>query len=119
MALCGQIVDFIGLNLAHQTNQTGGIGQIAIMQSDGIFLNQVIDTSSIGDGSTTNNSVNLIAFLQKELCEVRSILTGDTSDKCLFHVFYSSLKNDLSFDVLSVILSYNYILWILAAYLKC
>jgi len=34
-------------------------------------------------------------------------------------VFYSSLKNDLSFDVLSVILSYNYILWILAAYLKC
>ena len=26
MALCSQIVDLIGLDLAHQTDQTGGIG---------------------------------------------------------------------------------------------
>lgn len=49
MALCSQIVDLIGLDLAHQTDQTGGIGQVAIVQGDSVLLNQVVDTSGVGD----------------------------------------------------------------------
>ena len=119
MALCSQVVDLVGLDLAHQTDQTGGIGQIAIVQGNRILLDQVVDTSGVGDRSTADNAVDLVALLQQKLCQIGTVLTSDTSNQCFFHVFYSFLKNDLSFDVLSVFLSHNYILWILVAYLKC
>ena len=79
----------------------------------------MVDTSGVGDGSAADNAVDFIALLQQKLCQIGTVLTSDTSNQCFFHVFYSSLKNDLSFDVLSIFLSYNYILWILVAYLKC
>ena len=102
MALCGQIVDLIGLDLAHQTNQAGGIGQVAVVQGDRVLLDQVVDTSGVGDGSTADNAVDLIALLQQKLCQIGTVLTGDASNQCFFHVFYSSLRNDLSFDVLNI-----------------
>ena len=99
MALCSQIVDLVGLDLAHQTDQSGGIGQVAVVQSDSFLLDQMVDTSGVGDGSAADNAVDLIALLQQKLCQIGTVLTGDTSDECFFHVFYSSLRNDLSFDV--------------------
>ena len=57
MALCSQIVDLIGLDLAHQTDQAGGIGQVAVVQGDSVLLDQVIDTSGVGDGSTADNAL--------------------------------------------------------------
>ena len=102
MALCSQIVDLVGLDLVHQTDQAGGIGQVAVVQGDRVLLDQVVDTSGVGDGSTADNAVDLIALLQQKLCQIGTVLTGDTSDECFFHVFYSSLRNDLSFDVLSI-----------------
>ena len=64
MALCSQIVDLIGLDLAHQTDQTGGIGQVAIVQGDSVLLDQVVDTSGVGNGSAADDAVNLVALLQ-------------------------------------------------------
>jgi hypothetical protein len=81
MALCSQIVDLIGLDLAHQTDQTGGIGQVAVMQGDSVLLDQVVDTSGVGDGSAADDAVNLVALLQKELCQIGTILTGNTGDQ--------------------------------------
>ena len=72
------------------------------MQGDSVLLDQVVDTGGVGDGCAADNAMNLVALLQKELCQIGAILTGDTSDEFLFHVFYSSLRNDLSFDVLSI-----------------
>ena len=80
------------------------------MQGDSVLLDQVVDTGGVGDGSAADDAVDLIALLQQKLCQIRAVLTGDASDKCFFHVFYSSPKNDLSFDEFSIILSYNYIL---------
>ena len=88
MALCSQIVDLIGLDLAHQTDQAGGIGQVAVVQGDSVLLDQMVDTSSVGDGSPADDAVDFIAFLQQKLCQIGTVLTCDTSDKCFFHVFY-------------------------------
>lgn len=110
MALCGQIVDLVGLDLAHQTDQTGGIGQVAIVQGDCVLLDQVVDTSGVGDGSAADNAVDFIPLLQQELCQIGAVLTRDAGDQCFFMCFIPLSKNDLSFDVLSIFLSYNYIL---------
>ena len=95
MALCSQIVDFIGLDLAHQTDQAGGIGQIAVVQGDRILLDQMVDTSGVGDGSTADNAVDLVALLQQKLCQIRAILTGDASNQCFFHNFDPHLKREV------------------------
>lgn len=92
MALCGQIVDLVGLDLAYQTDEAGGIRQVAVMQMDSIFLDQVVDTSGVGDGSAADNAVDFIPLLQQELCQIGAVLTSDAGDQCFFHVFYSSLK---------------------------
>ena len=91
MTLCSQIVDFIWLDLAHQTDQAGRIGQVAVVQLDGILFNQMIDTGGIGDRSATDNAVDFIALLQKELSQIGAILTGDTSNQRNFrHILTSN-----------------------------
>lgn len=89
MALCNQIVDLIGLDFAHQTDQTGGIGQVAVMQGDSALLDQVVDTSGVGDGSAADDAVNLVALLQKELCQIRAILTCNTSNQRNFPIVFA------------------------------
>ena len=95
MALCSQIVDLIGLDLAHQTDQAGGIGQVAVVQGDSVLLDQVVDTSGVGDGSAADNAVNLVALLQKKLCQIGTILTSDTGNQCFFHNFDPHLKREV------------------------
>ena len=92
MALSGQIIDLIGLDLAHQTDQTRGIGQIAVVQGDSVLLDQVVNTSGVGDGRPADDAVDLIALLQKELCQIGTILTSDTGNQCFFHNFDPHLK---------------------------
>src|SRR5690606_23285893 len=36
---------------------------------------------------TTLNTMNLVTFFQQKLCQVRTILTGYTGNKCFFHFF--------------------------------
>ena len=95
MALCSQIVDLVGLDLAHQTDQAGGIGQVAVVQGDSILLDQVVDTSGVGDGSAADNAVDLIALLQQKLCQIRAVLTSDASNQCFFHNFDPHLKREV------------------------
>ena len=97
MALCSQIVDLIGLDLAYQTDEAGGIRQVAVMQMDSIFLDQVVDAGGVGDGSAADNAVDFIPLLQQELCQIGAVLTRDAGDQCFFHVFYSSLKKRFIF----------------------
>lgn len=92
MALCGQIVDLIGLDLAHQTDEAGGIRQVAVVQGDCVLLDQVVDAGGIGNGGAADNAVDFIPLLQQELCQIGAVLTSDAGDQCFFHVFYSSLK---------------------------
>lgn len=95
MALCGQIVDLVGLDLAYQTDESGGIRQVAVMQMDSIFLDQVVDASGIGNGSAADDAVDFIPLLQQELCQIGAVLTRDTGDQCFFHNFDSHLKREV------------------------
>ena len=95
MALCSQIVNFVWLDLTHQTDEAGGIGQVAVVQGDSVLLDQVVDTGGVGDGSAADNTVDLIALLQQELCQIGAVLTGDASDKCFFHNFDPHLKHEV------------------------
>ena len=95
MALCSQIVDLVGLDLAHQTDQTGGIGQVTVMQGDSVLLDQVVDTSGVGDGSAADDAVDFIPLLQQELCQIGTILTSDTGNQCFFHNFDPHLKREV------------------------
>ena len=95
MALCSQVIDLVGLDLAHQTDQTGGIGQVAVVQGDRVLLDQVVDTSGVGDGSTADNAVDFIPLLQQELCQIGTILTSDTGNQCFFHNFDPHLKREV------------------------
>ena len=87
MALCSQIVDLVGLDLAYQTDKAGGIGQVAVVQGDRVLLDQVVDTGGVGDGGAADNAVDFIPLLQQELCQIGAVLTRDAGDKCLFHNF--------------------------------
>lgn len=61
MALCCQVIDFIRLNNADDTNQRRRVGQVAVMQRN--FAHQVVDMSSVGDRSTTSDAVNFVSLL--------------------------------------------------------
>lgn len=39
---------------------------------------KVLDTTGVETRGSTNDAVNLVAFAEKELSEVGTILTGDT-----------------------------------------
>ena len=93
MALSSQIVDFIGLDLAHQTNQARRIGQVAIMQLDGVLLDQVVDAGSIRDESAADDAVDFVALFQKKLGQLGTILTCDI---CFYNHKRIQLKTGLS-----------------------
>ena len=83
MGLGGQIVDFIRLHLADDTDQAGGIGEIAIMETK--LSHQVIDAGRIGNRCPAGNAMDLVAFFQKEFGKIRAILAGNAGDQCFFH----------------------------------
>lgn len=61
------------------------------MQGDCVLLDQVVDTSGVGDGSAADDAVDLVALLQKELCQVGTILTGNTGNQRNFrHILTST-----------------------------
>jgi len=49
------------------------------------ILVDMIDTIGIERACSPDESVNLIAFVQQEFCQIRAVLAGDASDKCSFH----------------------------------
>lgn len=80
--LGSKIVNFGRLNGRDDGDKVGGIGKISVVENHlGALVNisvQVLDTTSVERGRTTNQSVNLVTFLEEKFSEVRTILTSDT-----------------------------------------
>ena len=83
MTLRRQIVDFVGLDFAHQPNQAGRIRQVAVMQVNCLLLNQVVNARRVGNGRTADNTMHLIVFFEQELRQIGTILTGDAGNQRL------------------------------------
>ena len=83
MTLRRQIVDFVGLDFAHQPNQAGRIRQVAVMQVNCLLLNQVVNARRVGDRGTADDAVHLIVFFKQKLRQIGTILTGNAGNQCL------------------------------------
>ena len=71
------------------------------MQSDGVLLDQMVDTGGVGDGCPADDAVDLVALLQKELCQIGTILTGDTGNQCNFrHILTSTYLQLFIYEVI-------------------
>ena len=90
MALGTQIVDLVGLDLAEDAGEVGGIREIAVVQLQaGIWLVRilvdVINALGVEMRRPTLDAMDFIALLEEELRQVRAILARDAGDECFFH----------------------------------
>ena len=62
---------------------------------------KMVDTGGVESGGSSNNTMNFVAFGKEKLSQVRTILTGDTSNQCTFNLklgvkMENSLGNDFN-----------------------
>ncbi len=86
MALGGEIVDLVGLNLLDDADQVGRVGQVAVMHEEADVrlvrvLVEMIDPVGIDERGTALDAVDDIALAEQEFGEKRAILTGDAGDE--------------------------------------
>ena len=86
MALRGEIVDLVRLGLLDKANEIRGIGHIAIVKPEphiclmGIAI-EMIDASCIERRRAALDSVDGVAFIEQEFCEVSAVLASDAGDE--------------------------------------
>ncbi|OQC68231.1 MAG: hypothetical protein BWX48_00138 [Verrucomicrobia bacterium ADurb.Bin006] len=90
MALGGEIVNFLGLDMPDQAGQSAGVAQIAVVQVQmrpsnvGIGIDR-IEPAGVESAGAADDAMDLVAFAQQELSEVRTVLAGDACDQRLLH----------------------------------
>ena len=91
MTLGGQVVDLLGPYPFDNADQTGGIGQVTVVQKEIDVLlvhipNQMVDSAGIEHRSAASHPVHFVSLFQQQLRKVGAVLAGDTGDQCfLFH----------------------------------
>ena len=85
MALGGQIVDFIGANLADDGHQAHGISQIPIVEMEILVPLQMGDTLPVIHRGTANHAMDIISFFQKQFCQIAAVLAGHAGNQSFFH----------------------------------
>jgi hypothetical protein len=89
VALRGEVIEFVGLNLLQDADQAGGVGQVAMMEDEpavGLVrvLVEMVDPLGVEQGGAAFNAVDGVAFVQQEFGEIRAVLAGDAGDQCGF-----------------------------------
>src|SRR5690606_2818386 len=102
MRLGGQVVDLVGLHLLNNAHQTGGVGQVAVVQHkvavvDVRILVQVVDPVGVEQAAAALDAVYFVALLQQKLGQVRTILPGDASDQSYLLAHYALSTSSLKF----------------------
>lgn len=88
VGLSSKVVDLVRLDDVEPTAERGGIREISVVELHESFVGIVgidvdmVDSLSVEIGGSSDEAVNLVAFLEQELCQVRSILASDTGDQC-------------------------------------
>src|SRR5439155_20904214 len=86
VALGGQIVDFVRLNLSDQPGQRAGVAQIAIVQKQPgaprmrVVVNR-IQAPRIESAGPPNNAVHFVSFGQQQLRQVGPVLSGNSGNE--------------------------------------
>ena len=82
-ALCREVIDLIRLRNAHCRDQRNDVRHIRVDEVD--LIAQMCDIAVIDHALAAHDAVNLIALFEQQFCKIRSVLTGDTGDQCMFH----------------------------------
>jgi hypothetical protein len=86
MALRGQVVDLVGLDLLHDADQVGAVGHVAVVQDevpvvDMRILVQVVDARGVEARGSALDAMHLVALLQQEFGQIGAVLAGDAGDE--------------------------------------
>jgi hypothetical protein len=89
MTLGRQVVYLIRFNSLNDVNNAQGIGHVAMMEKKPSFgivsvTVQMIESIRIEKRRAPLESVDHISFIEKEFCEVSSILSGNSGDQGYF-----------------------------------
>ena len=92
MTLTGEMVKLIWFCFGKDSAKRGIVTEVSIMKEQFLsiysrVLNEMIDPPAVKGTGTANDPMHLITFFQKQLGEVRTILTGDTCDEGFFQMF--------------------------------
>jgi len=85
MALCSEMIDFIGLDVIDKIRELPGIREIAIMEEELVALCMgvridMVDTAGIEGAGTADKAVDFITLREKEFGKVGTVLAGDAGD---------------------------------------
>ena len=83
MALGRQIVYLVRLRNLHGGDQGDGVGHVGVDEVD--FFLDVRHIAVVHVALAAPDAVYFIAFFQQQLCQVGTVLTGDTGNQCFFH----------------------------------
>ena len=83
VTLGGQIVNFVGLDLLNDPDQTGRIRQVAVVQNEGTvqlmwILVEMIDPRCVEQGGGPLDAVYNIPLTQQKIGQIRTILSCDS-----------------------------------------
>ena len=89
MALPREMIDLRGLHPGENAAQRRAVGQVAVVEKepvavDGCIRAKMFDSGSHQVARAPNDTVNGIAFAEKQLGEIRTVLTGDAGDERAF-----------------------------------
>jgi hypothetical protein len=94
MALGGEVVDLVWLELVEKLYEGDGIGEVAVVQKEpralvafvvALVAVEVVD-AGVGDGAgAAYDAVDLVTFGEEEFSEVGAVLPGDACDERAFH----------------------------------
>jgi hypothetical protein len=85
MALGSQVIDLIGLQAVDQFDQVHGVRQVAIVQKQMRIGVDMLDARCVECTRAANDAVNLVAFFEKQIGEITSVLSGDAGDEGFLH----------------------------------
>ena len=85
VALGGKVVDFVGAHGADNGQDAHGVAEVAIVQVEVGMAFQVGNALTVVNGRTADDTVDIVAFFQQELCQIAAVLAGHAGDESFFH----------------------------------
>src|SRR5206468_9483625 len=95
MALCAQVVDLVGANVAQDLVERAGVVQITINKVKAGVLNvrvlvDVVDATGVEGAGTADDAVDVVVFAQQKLGKVGAILARNAGDQGFLTHFFSA-----------------------------
>ncbi len=89
MRLRREVVDLVGLNLLHDADEVGCVGEIAVVEEEAhrlfvTILIEMIYPVGVEERRTPLDAVHGVSFSEKKLGQIGAVLPGNAGDKSRF-----------------------------------